>query len=181
MYKCIFRDLDPEVFSSHVQICTYPELNMMQEGQAILKDQWSKWDIVTIAENEATDYQGIQIDIVSIDSESTIAYDIDAHMIIDHDIVECESESVQNANVEPDLPDINQLRVELNIIGRSDGPPVDFIMPTDYYPATPRYSPASLLIAEACHLTCHQTVTQIMDLCMTLLHHNKMDLLLQNN
>ena len=92
MYKCIFRDLDPEVFASHVQICTYPGLNMVQEGQAILKDQWAIWDIVTIAENEATNYQGIQIDIVSINSESTIAYDIDADMIIDHDIVECESE-----------------------------------------------------------------------------------------
>ena len=43
----------------------------------------------------------------------------------------------------PDLPDINQLRAELNILGRSDSPPADFIMPTDYYPATPRYSPAS--------------------------------------
>ena len=64
-------------------------------------------------------------------------------MIIDHDIVECESESVQSTNVVPDLPDINQLRAELNILGRSDSPPADFTMPTDYYPATPRYSPAS--------------------------------------
>ena len=86
---------------------------MVQEGQAILKDQWAKWDIVTIAENEATDYQGIlHVDVVSIDSESTIAYDINSDMIIDHDI-ECESvqsESVQSANVVPDLPDINQVK-----------------------------------------------------------------------
>ena len=112
MYKCIFRDLDPEVFASHVQLCTYPELNMVQEGQVIQKDQWAKWDIVTIAENEATDYQGIQFDIVSINSESTIAYDIDADMILDHNIDECESvqsESVQSANVVLDLPDINQV------------------------------------------------------------------------
>ena len=143
MYKCIFRDLDPEVFDSHVQLCTYPGLSMVQEDQAILKDQWAKWDIVTIAENEATNYQGIQFDIVSINSESTIAYDRDADMILDHDIVECESESEQSTNVEPDLPDINQLRAELNIIGKSDSPPADFIMATDYYPATPRYSPAS--------------------------------------
>ena len=146
MYKCIFRDLDPEVFQSHVQICTYPDMNQVQEGQPILKDQWAKWDIVTIAENEATDYQGIQFDIVSIDSESTIPYDIDADMILDHDIVECESvqsESVQSMNVVPDLPDINQVRAELNILGGSDSPPADFIMPTDYYPSTPRYSPAS--------------------------------------
>ena len=117
---------------------------MVQEGQAILKDQWAKWDIVTIAENEATDYQGIiQVDIVCIDSESTIGYDIDADMIVDNEIVECENESVQSANVVPDLPDINQVRAELNILGGSDSPPADFIMPTDYYPATPRYSPAS--------------------------------------
>ena len=66
-------------------------------------------------------------------------------MIIDHDI-ECESvhnESVQSANVEPDLPDINQVRAELNLLGGADIPPADFIMPTDYYPATPRYFPAS--------------------------------------
>ena len=143
MYNCIFRDLDPEVFHSHVQLCTYPGLDMVQEGQAILKDQWAKWDVVTIAENEATDYQGIiQVDVVSIDSESTIAYDIDSDMIVDHDIL-CENESVQSANVVPDLPDINQVRAELNILGGSDSPPADFVMPTDYYPATPRYSPAS--------------------------------------
>ena len=117
MHKCIFRDLDREVFDSHVQLCTYPGLDMVQEGQAILKDQWAKWDIVTIAENEATDYQGIiQVDIVSIDSESTIGYDIDADMMVDHDIVECENESIQSANVVPDLPDINQVRAELNIL-----------------------------------------------------------------
>ena len=61
-------------------------------------------------------------------------------MIIDHDI---ECESVQSANVVPDLPDINQVRAELNLLGGTDSPPADFIMPTDYYPSTPRYSPAS--------------------------------------
>ena len=141
MYKCIFRDLDPEVFESHVQICTYPGLSMVQEGQPILKDQWGKWDAETIAENEAPDYQGIQFDIVSIDSDRTIPYDIDADMILDHDIVECES--VQSMNEVPELPDINQVRTELNVLGGSDSPPADFIMPTDYYPASPRYSPAS--------------------------------------
>ena len=49
MYKCILRDLDPEVFDSHVQICTYPGLNMVQEGQPILRDQWSRWDAESIA------------------------------------------------------------------------------------------------------------------------------------
>ena len=143
MYKCIFSGLDPEVFHSQVQLCTYPGLDVVQENQAILKYEWSKWDIVTIAENEATEYQGIlHVDVTSVDSESTIAYDINSDMIIDYDI-ECESESVQSANVEPDLPDINQVRAELNLLGGSDSPPADFIMPTDYYPATPRYSPAS--------------------------------------
>ena len=52
-----FSGLDPEVFHSQVQLCTYPGLDMVQEGQAIMKDQWSKWDIVTIAENEATEYR----------------------------------------------------------------------------------------------------------------------------
>ena len=71
---------------------------------------------------------------------------------------ECESvqsESVQSANVVPDLPDINQVRAELNILGGSDSPPADFVMPTDYYPATPRYSPASPAYSQVCHLTCH--------------------------
>ena len=114
---------------------------MVQEGQPILKDQWGKWDAETIAENEAPDYQGIQFDIVSIDSDRTIPYDIDADMILDHDIVECES--VQSMNEVPELPDINQVRAELNVLGGSDSPPADFVMPTDYYPASPRYSPAS--------------------------------------
>ena len=60
-------------------------------------------------------------------------------MIIDHNIVECESVN-NDMNV---LPDINQLRAELNVLGRSDSPPPDFVMPTDYYPSTPRYSPIS--------------------------------------
>ena len=143
MYKCIFSGLDPEVLHSQVQLCTYQGLDMVQEGQAIMKDQWSKWDIVTIAENEATEYQGIlHVEVTSVDSESTIGYDINSDMIIDHDI-ECENDSVQSANVVPDLPDINQVRAELNLIGGSASPPADFIMPTDYYPASPRYSPAS--------------------------------------
>ena len=65
--------------------------------------------------------------------------DIDADMIIDHNIVECESVN-NDMNV---LPDINQLRAELNVLGRSDSPPPDFVMPTDYYLSTPRYSPIS--------------------------------------
>ena len=68
MYKCIFRDLDPEVFQSHVQICTYPDMVMVQEDQPILKEQWSQWDAETIAQKEAQEYQGIEIDVASIKS-----------------------------------------------------------------------------------------------------------------
>ena len=141
MYKCIFRDLDPEVFQSHVQICTYPDMGMVQEGQPILKDQWSKWDAESIAQKEAQDYQGIEFDVASVNSDSTVLYDIDADMILDHNIVDCEI--VQSMNVVEDLPDINQLRAELNVLGGSGSPPAEFIMPTDYYPSTPRYSPIS--------------------------------------
>ena len=146
MYNCIFRDLDPAVFQCQVQICTYPDLDRVQESQAIQKDQWGQWDIKTIAENEAEEYQdqGIQFDIVSIhsvDSESTIPYEIDADMIIDHDLVECES--VQSMNEVPELPEFDDVRAELNVLGGTDSPPADFVMPTDYYPASPIYSPAS--------------------------------------
>ena len=46
-------------------------------------------------------------------------------------------------NVLDELPDINQLRAELNVLGGSDSPPPHFIMPTNYLPATPRYSPVA--------------------------------------
>ena len=42
-----------------------------------------------------------------------------------------------------ELPDINQLRAELKLLGGSDSPPHDFVMPTNYIPSTPVYSPAS--------------------------------------
>ena len=146
MYNCIFRDLDPAVFQCQVQICTYPDLDRVQESQAIQKDQWGQWDIKTIAENEAEEYQdqGIQFDIVSIhsvDSESTIPYEINADMIIDHDLVECES--VQSMNEVTELPEFDDVRAELNVLGGTDSPPADFVMPTDYYPASPVYSPVS--------------------------------------
>ena len=74
----------------------------------------------TIAENEAGEYQdqGIQFDIVSIhsvDSESKIPYEIDADMIIDHDLVDCES--VQSMNEVPELPEFDDVRAELNVLG----------------------------------------------------------------
>ena len=164
MYKCIFRDLDPAVFQCQVQICTYADLDRVQMDQAIQKDQWGQWDIQTIAENKATDYQaqGIEFDIVSIhsvdsvdavDSESTIPYHITSDMIIDHDLVEYES--VQSLNEIPALPECDDVRAELNVLGGTDSPPADFVMPTGYYPASPIYSPASPVhIVQACHLTC---------------------------
>ena len=61
---------------------------------------------------------------------------------LDYDIVR--SESVNNdMNVLNELPDINQLKAEFNVLGRSDSPPPDFVMPTNYTPATPRYSPVA--------------------------------------
>ena len=106
MYNCIFRDLDPEIFHSVVQICTYPDMGMVQEGQAIQKEQWSKWDAESIAQMDAQEYQGSKIDVASINSNNTVLYDIDADMLLDYDIVG--SESVNNdMNVLDELPDIN--------------------------------------------------------------------------
>ena len=116
-------------------------MGMVQEGQPILKEQWSMWDAESIAQQEAQEYQGIDFDMASVNSDSTVLYDIDADMILDHNIVECES--VHDMNVVDDLPYINQLRAELKVLGGSDSPRADFNMPTDYYPSTPRYSPIS--------------------------------------
>ena len=142
MYKCIFRDLDPEVFQSHVQICSYPDMAMVQEDQPILKEQWSKWDAESIAQREAQEYQGIEFNVASVNSDNTVLYEIDADMILDHNIVEFESVQ-SDMNVVEDLPDFNQLRAKLTVLGGSDSPPPNFDMPTDYYPSTPRYSPIS--------------------------------------
>ena len=88
---------------------------MVQEGQAIQKEQWSKWDAESIAQIDAQEYQGSEIDVASINSDNTVLYDIDADMIIDYDIFE--SESVNNdMNVLDELPDINQLRAELQCL-----------------------------------------------------------------
>ena len=142
MYKCIFRDPDPEIFHSVVQICTYPDMGMVQEGQAIQNEQWSKWDAESIAQMDAQEYQVSEIDVASINSDNTVLYDIDADMILDYDIVG--TESVNNdMNVLDELPDINQLRAELNVLGGSDSSPSNFVMPTNYSPATPRYSPVA--------------------------------------
>ena len=128
-------------------------MGMVQEGQAIQKEQWSKWDAESIAQMDAQEYQGIEIDVASINSDNTVLYDFDADMILDYDIVG--SESVNNdMNVLDELPDINQLRAELNVLGGSDSPPPNFVMPTNYTPATPRYSSVVFpcCTVQACHL-----------------------------
>ena len=140
MYKCNFRDLDHDVFHSEVQICTYPNMSMVQEGQPIPRDQWIQWNAESIAQLAAQEVQGS--DTASNSSDDTILYNINSDMIINFDIVE--SESVNNNNNDLDeLPDINQLRAELTIIGGSDSPPPNFVAPANYTPTTPRYSPVS--------------------------------------
>ena len=135
-------NLDPEVFQSQVQICSYPDMSMVQEDQAIQKEQWSKWDAESIAQIEAQENQGIEFDVASINSDNTVLYDIDADMILDYDIVECESVN-SDMNVVDELPDFNQLRAELTVLEGSDSPPPNFVMPTDYTPSIPRYSSMS--------------------------------------
>ena len=115
MYKCIFRDLDHEVFHSEVQICTYPNMSMIQEGQAIPRDQWIQRDVESIAKLAAQEVQGSDIDTASNSSENTILYDVNSDMIIDYDIVEWESVNTNNNDLD-ELPDINQLRAELTLL-----------------------------------------------------------------
>ena len=117
-------------------------MSMIQEGQAIPRDQWIQWDAESIAQLAAQEVQGIDIDTASNSSVNTIMYDVDSDMIIDYDIVECESVNTNNNDLD-ELPDINQLRAELTVLGGSDSPPPNFVMPTNYTPASPRYSPAS--------------------------------------
>ena len=142
MYKCIFRDLDHEVFHSEVQICSYQNMSMVQEGQYIPRDQWICWDAESIAQLADQQFQGIDTDTASNCSENTILHDLDSDMIIDNDIVDSESVN-NNSNDLDELPDINQLRAELTVLGGSDSPPSNFVAPTNYTPAIPRYSPAS--------------------------------------
>ena len=85
---------------------------------------------------------GSDIDTASNCSETTILYDVNSDMIIDYDIVECESVITNNNDLD-ELTDINQLRAELTVLGGSDSPPPNFVVPTNYTPASPRYSPAS--------------------------------------
>ena len=42
-----------------------------------------------------------------------------------------------------ELPDFDDVRAELTVLGETDSPPANLVMPTDYYPASPIYSPTS--------------------------------------
>ena len=156
MYKYIFSNLDPTVFDSKVQICRYEGLDQVQMDQGIDQTEWGQWDIQTLAENEATVNHAIVnmfpvfdsdsdtssvYSIESNDSVPTVGYDITSEMIIDCDI-DLDSLNEPSVNEIP-LPDINTVMAELNVLGGDQSPPADFVMPTDYYPASPIYSLAS--------------------------------------
>ena len=132
MYNCIFSDVGSGVCHSVVQICSYPDMSMLQVDQPIPKDQWIQWDAEAIAQQAAQEIQGSDIDTASNSSDDIILNEVNSDMIIDCDIIE--SESVNNDLDE--LPDINQLRAELTILGGSDSPPPNFIAPANYRPAT---------------------------------------------
>ena len=115
------------------------------------KSDWGQWDVQTIAEKEAAkyhfDFVSMTSDndsdsVCSVESENTIPYDITSDMIIDCDI-DLDSMNEQSVNEIPALPDLETLRAELNVLGGNESPPADFVMPDDYYPASPIYSPAS--------------------------------------
>ena len=154
MYKYIFSNLDPAVFDSEVQICRYEGLDQVQMDQGIDQTEWGQWDIQTLAENEATvnhaivnmtsvyDSDSDTSSVYSIESVTTVGYDITSDMIIDCDI-DLDSLNEPSVNEIPALPDIDTVMAELNVLGGDQSPPADFVMPTDYYPASPIYSPAS--------------------------------------
>ena len=56
-------------------------MSMIQEGQAIPRDQWIHWDAESIAQLAAQEVQGSDIDTASNSSENTILYDVDSDMI----------------------------------------------------------------------------------------------------
>ena len=158
MYKYIFSNLDPTVFNSEVQICRYEGLDQVQMDQGIDKNEWGQWDIHTLAEKDAIPSSPIIVNmfpvfdsdsetssVYSNDSAPTVGYDITSDMVIDCDLdLDSLNESVNEPSVnEIPLPDRDTVMAELNVLGGDQSPPADFVMPTDYYPASPIYSPAS--------------------------------------
>ena len=166
MYKHIFSNLDPAVFDCQVQICRYEGMD-----QGIDQTEWGQWDIQTLAENEATVYHAQEFDIVSmtsdtdsdsdissvysVESVNTIVYDITSDMIMECDI-DLDSLNEPSVNEIPALPDFDTVMAELNVLGGDQGSRADFVMPEDYYPASPIYSPAPQLSKVCKVLACHQ-------------------------
>ena len=125
--------------------------------QGIDQTEWGQWDIQTLAEKDAivshcnvnifpvTDSDSETSSVYSNDNASTVGYDISSDMIIDCDIdLDSLNEPVNEPSVnEIPLPDIDTVMAELNVLGGDQSPPADFVIPTDYYPASPIYSPAS--------------------------------------
>ena len=72
-------------------------------------------DAESIAQLAAQEVQGI--DTASNCSENTILYELDTDMISQNNIEIVNSESVNNSNDLDELPDINQLRAELTVLG----------------------------------------------------------------
>ena len=135
------RDLDREVFDSAVKICSYSQLDRVQEGQYITRQQWMRWDPESVAIQSA---QGQLQDqppssASEADSSDTELYDLESLM---------DSRSVNSDNSDQSgLPDINELRAELALpawlSNSMASPPHDFVMPADYSPASPVYSLSS--------------------------------------
>ena len=89
-------------FHSEVQICVYDQMNRVQEGQYITRDQWIHWDAESIAQLAAQEIQ--TLDTESNCSDSTILYDLDSDMASQNNVV---TESVNNTVDIVELPDIN--------------------------------------------------------------------------
>ena len=81
-----------------------------------------------------------KLDTESNCSDSTILYDLDSDIASQNNVV---TGIVNNTVDIEELPDINQLRAELTLLGGSGSPSHDFVMPTNYTPSTPVYSPTS--------------------------------------
>ena len=144
MYKYICRNLDPTVFDCEVQICTYKDMERIQMDQGYDKSEWGQWDVQTTADKEAAKYHFDFSNMISeTESVTTEIYDITSNMVIDNDLdLDSMNEPSVNENPAlPPLPDIETVRAELNILGGNQSPPADFVMPENYFPASPIYSP----------------------------------------
>ena len=135
------RDLDRDVFHCAVQMCSYSQLDTVQEGHFIARQQWMRWDPESVAIQSAQEEVQDQPTSSASESDSsdTELYDIESLM---------DSQSVSNDNsVDSELPDIDDLRAELTPIAWQTNPPAspphDLVMPDNYRPATPVYYPTS--------------------------------------